>query len=65
MDPPSPWAVSTSPFGKLRVPSIVERLEAVSKSMGLSGSGTVCGKLIDVGAALRRDFSAATIFVGA
>jgi hypothetical protein len=31
-------AVSTSPFGKLRVPSIVEGLKALSQSMGEGGS---------------------------
>jgi hypothetical protein len=29
------------------------------------GSGTVCGELLDVGAALCRDFSVAAPFVGA
>ena len=32
-------AVSTSPFGKLRVPSIVEGLKALSQSMGKAGTG--------------------------
>jgi hypothetical protein len=31
------WAVSTSPFGKLRVPSIVEGLKALSQSIGEGG----------------------------
>jgi len=32
-------AVSKSPFGKLRVPSIVEGLKALSQSMGEGGPG--------------------------